>query len=331
MRIVVTGAAGFIGSHTCERLITRGHSVTAIDSFDEYLYPATIKRANARELARLANHDFRIIEGNICDRASVADAIGPDVDVVCHLAALAGVRPSLADPMRYVRTNVEGTALIIERMRALGLQRLVFASSSSVYGAKSMTMPGGVTAFREDDPCLTPASPYAATKRMSEIQLSAYRDLFGLGVVALRFFTVYGPRQRPDMAIHKFAAAIARGEKITLFGDGSSRRDYTYIDDIVTGVVAAIERVTPHQYDIINLGGTATISLREVVDVIARTVGKTPVIDWQPDQPGDVPITYADISRARALLDYEPTTDVATGIARFWDWYRATGDQSRST
>src|SRR5690606_38075993 len=204
--------------------------------------PAEIKRANAAALARLPADRFRLIEGDICDPATVAEAIDEGVDVVCHLAALAGVRPSLDQPLRYYRTNIEGTGVILERMRELGLRRLVFASSSSVYGIKPADggeLPASAE-FREDDPCLQPASPYAATKRMNELQLSTYRDLFGIGVFALRFFTVYGPRQRTDMAIAKFTKAIAAGKPITLFGDGSSRRDYTYIDDIVSGTVAAI-------------------------------------------------------------------------------------------
>lgn len=331
MRIVVTGAAGFIGSHTCERLITRGHSVTGLDAFDGYLYPSEVKRANARELARLPGDRFRLVEADICDRAAVAAAIGPDTDVVCHLAALAGVRPSLVDPLRYLRTNIEGTGVIAERMREVGLQRLVFASSSSVYGAKRGADPREVAAFREDDPCLTPASPYAASKRMNELQLSTYRDLFGIGVFALRFFTVYGPRQRPDMAINKFTTAIAAGEPITLFGDGQSRRDYTYIDDIVAGTVSAIERITPGAYELVNLGGTGTISLRELVTVIEQVVGKPATIDWQPDQPGDVPVTYANIDRAKALLGYAPTTPIQVGIARYWEWRRATGGRSPRT
>jgi len=319
MRIVVTGAAGFIGSHTCERLVANGHDVIGLDSFDGYLYPADIKRRNVVDLARLPG--FRLVEADICDRDAIAAVITPDVDVVCHLAALAGVRPSLAEPLRYLRTNIEGTGVIIERMRTLGLPRLVFASSSSVYGAKRGTE---IAAFREDDPCLTPASPYAATKRMNELQLSTYRDLFGLGVFALRYFTVYGPRQRPDMAIAKFTHAIAAGTPITLFGDGSSRRDYTFIDDIVAGTVAAIERVQPGAYEIFNLGGTQTISLAELVEAIERTVGKRATIDRQPDQPGDVPITYANIDRARAALDYAPTTRPDAGIARYWDWLQRT-------
>jgi UDP-glucuronate 4-epimerase len=318
MRIVVTGAAGFIGSHTCERLVARGHDVIGLDAFDDYLYGAELKRRNAADLAKLPR--FQIVEGNICDAATVASAISQDVDVVCHLAALAGVRPSLAQPLRYLRTNIEGTGVIIERMRALGLQRLVFASSSSVYGAKRGET---IAAFREDDPCLTPASPYAATKRMNELQLSAYRDLFGLGVFALRFFTVYGPRQRSDMAIAKFTKAIASEQPITVFGDGSSRRDYTFIEDIVTGTVAAVERIAAGSYEIVNLGGTRTISLSDLIATIERVVGKSAIVDRQPEQPGDVPITYANIDRARSLLGYEPTTPPDAGIARYWDWLRA--------
>jgi UDP-glucuronate 4-epimerase len=313
VQIVVTGAAGFIGSHTCERLVARGHDVVGLDAFDGFLYPAEVKRRNAEALASLPR--FRLVEGNIRDASAVAAAITADVDVVCHLAALAGVRPSIAQPLEYIRTNIEGTGVIVERMRALGLTRLVFASSSSVYGARS-----GGEAFREDDPCLHPASPYAATKRMAELQLSTYRDLFGIGVLALRYFTVYGPRQRPDMAIAKFTAAIARGAPIALFGDGSSRRDYTFIDDIVSGTVAAIERVVPRAYEIYNLGGTGTISLIELVRTIERVVGKPAQIDWQPDQPGDVPLTFANVDRARAALGYEPTTPPEIGIARYWDW-----------
>lgn len=315
MRIVVTGAAGFIGSHTCERLVAQGHEVIGLDSFDGYLYPAEVKRQNAAELAALPR--FRLVEGDLCDAGVVASVVTPDVDVVCHLAALAGVRPSLAQPLRYLRTNIEGTGVIVERMRELGLTRLVFASSSSVYGAKRGAE---VAAFREDDPCLTPASPYAATKRMNELQLSTYRDLFGIGVFALRYFTVYGPRQRPDMAIAKFTRAIAAGAPITLFGDGSSRRDYTFIDDIVAGTVAAIERVAPGAYEIFNLGGTQTISLAELVGLIEGIVGKRAVIERQPDQPGDVPITFANIDRARAALGYAPTTRPDAGIARYWEW-----------
>jgi UDP-glucuronate 4-epimerase len=330
VHVVVTGAAGFIGSHTCERLVAAGHRVTGVDAFDGYLYSADVKRANAAELARLPADRFTLRTADVCDAGAMAAAIGPGVDVVCHLAALAGVRPSLAEPLRYLRTNIEGTGVVIERMRALGLQRLVFASSSSVYGIRSgleeaAAADAGALAFRESDPCLAPASPYAATKRMNELQLSTYRDLFGLGVIALRFFTVYGPRQRPDMAIAKFTGAIARGEPIAMFGDGTTRRDYTFIDDIVTGVVAAIERVVPGQYDLVNLGGTRTTSLRELIDLIARVVGEPARIEQRPLQPGDVPITYASVDRARALLGYAPTTRPEEGVPRYWAWLRDSG------
>jgi len=326
MHIAVTGAAGFIGSHLCEALVGRGHRVLGIDSFDSYLYPAAIKRANATHLADALDADrFQLVESDIADAQAMSRLCGADdIDVVCHLAALAGVRPSLRDPLRYIRTNLHGTTCILEALRHAGKTRFVFASSSSVYGARGEGQDlATVAAFREDDPCLRPASPYAATKRSGELLCSSYRDLFGIGIASLRFFTVYGPRQRPDMAIHKFVAAIAAGQPITVFGDGSSRRDYTYIDDIVAGTVAACERVAPEQYTIYNLGGTSTVSLAELIATIEGVVGKKAIIDRQPMQPGDVPITYANIENSARDLDYAPTTDVDTGVRRFWDWYRA--------
>ena len=325
MKIVVTGAAGFIGSHTCERLVALGHQVVGLDVFDAYLYPAGPKRANAGDLvAGLDPARFRLVEGDICDADLIGELLGNDVDVVCHLAALAGVRPSLAEPLRYVRANVHGTTVILEAMRTHGLKRLVFASSSSVYGVRAE--PGQelatIAAFREDDPCLHPASPYAATKRAGEMLCSTYRDLYGIGSSSLRFFTVHGPRQRPDMAIHKFVKAIAAGQPITLFGDGSSRRDYTYIDDIVSGTVAACERIAPGALDVYNLGGTHTTSLAELVAACEDVVGRAARIERLPLQPGDVPVTYADITNAARDLGYHPTTEVRDGIGRFWDWYR---------
>jgi UDP-glucuronate 4-epimerase len=324
MRVLLTGAAGFIGSHTCERLVGLGHQVVGVDGFDEYLYPAGPKRANAAELARLPRERFRLVEADVCDAPAMNALLDGGVDVVCHLAALAGVRPSIAEPLRYVRANLHGTTVILEGMRARGLQRLVFASSSSVYGVRAE--PGQelarVAAFREDDPCLHPASPYAATKRAGEMLCSTYRDLFGIGSSSLRFFTVFGPRQRPDMAIHKFVAAIAADRPITLFGDGSTRRDYTFIDDIVSGTVAAVERVRPGALEVYNLGGTHTTSLAELVALCEQVVGKPAKIERLPLQPGDVPVTYADITCAHRDLDYQPTTRTADGIARFWEWYR---------
>jgi UDP-glucuronate 4-epimerase len=324
MNVVVTGAAGFIGSHVCERLVAAGERVIGIDAFDDYLYPAAVKRANATTLARLPPDRFRLVEADICDRSAIASVLTGEVDVVCHLAALAGVRPSIAEPLRYLRANIEGTGVIVECMRHAGLKRLVFASSSSVYGVRERANQGAdVVAFREDDPCLAPASPYAATKRMNELQLATYRDLFGIGVFALRFFTVYGPRQRPDMAIAKFITAIAEQRPITVFGDGSSRRDYTFIDDVVAGTLSAIHMVQPGSYEIFNLGGTRTISLAELVAICERVVGQPAKINRQPDQPGDVPITYANIDRARDALGYSPHTTVDVGIARYWEWLQA--------
>jgi UDP-glucuronate 4-epimerase len=325
VKIALTGAAGFIGSHTCESLVRRGHEVVGIDSFDGTLYPSNVKRANAAALDDALGARFRLVEADICDRAAMQQMIGDrSIDVVCHLAALAGVRPSLANPARYIRTNLEGTTNLLEAMRAAGHARLVFASSSSVYGSRGE--PGAldrVTAFREDDPCLTPASPYAATKRAGELLCSTYRDLYGIGASCLRFFTVYGPRQRHDMAIHQFVTAVAGGRPITLYGDGSTRRDYTFIDDIVAGTVAAIERVAPAAFAIYNLGGTRTTSLAELVALIERTVGRSAVIERRPLAPGDVPVTYADITDAQRDLGYSPTTPIAEGIDRFWQWLSA--------
>jgi UDP-glucuronate 4-epimerase len=327
MHVVLTGAAGFIGSHTAEALVARGHRVTGIDSFDGYLYPALIKRRTAAALtASLPADRFTLVEADIGDLVAMQRVVGADdVDVLCHLAALAGVRPSLAEPLRYIRTNLHGTTVLLEVLAKARSKRLVFASSSSVYGARGDGDGdlSKVAAFREDDPCLTPASPYAATKRAGELLCSTYRDLYGIGVSSLRFFTVYGPRQRPDMAIHKFVKAVSRGEAMPLFGDGSSRRDYTFIADIVAGTVAAIERIEPAAFTIYNLGGTSTISLSELVATVERVVGKPAILDRKPVQPGDVPITFADITNSARDLGYSPTTGVEDGIRAFWDWYQA--------
>ncbi len=326
MKVLLTGAAGFIGSHTAEALVARGHEVIGVDAFDDYLYPAAPKRANAADItARLDAGKFHLVEADICDQARMRELIA-GVDVVCHLAALAGVRPSLVEPLRYIRTNLHGTTVILEAMREHGVTRLAFASSSSVYGSRGegedLTK---VEPFREDDPCLTPASPYAATKRSGELLCSTYRDLYGIGIASLRFFTVYGPRQRPDMAISKFVDAIVHDRPITLFGDGSSRRDYTFIADIVAGTVAACERVQPKSYTVYNLGGTETTTLQELVDIVQEVVGKKARIERLPMQPGDVPITFADISNSHRDLGYAPTTGVREGVQAYWDWYQKQG------
>lgn len=315
MKILVTGAAGFIGSHLVERLLASGHDVVGLDSFDSYLYDAETKERNAALL--VGKPRFALVRGDIVDRALVAE-LCRGKDLVVHLAALAGVRPSIQDPPRYARTNVEGTVSVLEGCRTGGVSRLVFASSSSVYGARDLA----TAAFCEDDPCLCPASPYAATKRSGELLCSTYRDLFGLGVASLRFFTVYGPRQRPEMAIHKFTRAIAAGQPVTLFGDGTTARDYTYIDDIIDGTTAACQQVAPGDLSIFNLGGSRTTTLARLVQLVGEALGIEPRIDWQPAQPGDVPITFADVSRSERELGYAPKVPIEEGIRRFVAWFR---------
>jgi UDP-glucuronate 4-epimerase len=315
MRVLVTGAAGFIGSHLCERLLVEGHEVIGLDSFDSFLYDAETKERNVAELGTRAG--FRLVRGDILDGPLVAD-LARDVDLVVHLAALAGVRPSIADPPRYARVNLEGTTNVLEACRAARVHRMVFASSSSVYGARDAAS----VPFRENDPCLAPASPYAATKRAGELLCSTYRDLFGIGIVSLRYFTVYGPRQRPEMAIHKFTRAIAADRAVVLYGDGSSARDYTYVDDIIDGTYSACCKVSPGDLDIYNLGGSRTTTLRDLAERIARELGRELKIDWEPEQPGDVPITFADVSLPGKELGYAPKVPIEEGIARFVAWYR---------
>jgi UDP-glucuronate 4-epimerase len=314
-KILVTGAAGFIGSHLCERLLAEGHDVVGLDSFDTYLYDAETKERNVAPL--VGRERFRLVRGNILDDALVKELCVAR-DVVVHLAALAGVRPSIAEPTRYMRVNVEGTTQIFEAVRAAGVQRVVFASSSSVYGAR----PGETGGFHEDDPCLQPASPYAATKRAGELLCSTYRDLFGIGFTSLRFFTVYGPRQRPEMAIHKFARAIAAGKPVTLFGDGGTARDYTFVADIIDGTYASIMKVAPGDLNVYNLGGSRTTTLARLIDLIGQALGKEPIREYAPEQPGDVPITFADVSRAGKELGYAPHVSIEQGIERFAAWFR---------
>ena len=310
MRILVTGAAGFIGSNLAEALLRRGDAVVGLDNFNDYYDPG-IKRRN---LARAAGHpQFTLWERDICDASAVRavfEVYRPEV--VVHLAARAGVRPSIQDPNLYHRVNVIGSQHILDACRDFGGPQLVFASSSSVYGG-SERVP-----FREDDPVARPISPYAATKRMNELQAHVYSHLYGLRVTMLRFFTVYGPRQRPDMAIHKFARAILDGRPVTMYGDGSSRRDYTYIDDIISGVLAAIDH--PRPYDIFNLGESRTVSLSELIGLLESVLGRRAVIDRQPPQPGDVPMTCADITHARTVLGWEPCTPVEEGLRHFAEW-----------
>ena len=308
-RILVTGGAGFIGSHTTERLLARGDDVVVLDNFNDAYDPA-IKRANAAALS-----GARIVTGDIRDRELVRKLFAEGrFDAVVHLAAMAGVRPSLLDPLHYEDVNMRGTMTLLEEARARRGLRFVFASSSSVYGARDKVP------FSEADDIPHPVSPYAATKRAGELMCYTYHHLFGVPVSCLRFFTVYGPRQRPEMAIAKFTRSILDGEPIPFFGDGSTRRDYTYVDDIVDGVVAALDRCSG--YEIYNLGESATTSLSELVDALAKAIGKPAILDRQPNQPGDVPLTCADVSNARAQLGYEPRTPVSVGLARYVAWYR---------
>lgn len=309
--ILVTGVGGFIGSHLADRLLADGYDVVGLDNFDNFYDPA-IKRRNLRNA--LNNKRFRLIEGDIRDAETLQRA-GEGSDVVVHLAARAGVRPSIRDPLLYEDVNIRGTINILDMCRKKGIPRLLFGSSSSVYGVSSKVP------FSEDDPVGCPISPYAASKRAAELMSFTYHHLYGLSITCLRFFTVYGPRQRPEMAIHKFTRCIDQGQEITLFGDGTSARDYTYVDDIVDGIMAALHQ--PAGFEIINLGGSQTTELRELVSLIEDALGKRAKIKRLPDQPGDVPITYADISKAKRLLGYSPKVSVSEGVPRFVEWFRA--------
>jgi UDP-glucuronate 4-epimerase len=311
---VVTGAAGFIGSHLVERLLRDGHRVVGIDSFDSF-YDPRLKEANL-ELAQ-ASPLFRLVRGDIRDE-SVIDAAfrGDGVDVVVHLAARAGVRPSIQDPLLYAAVNVEGTTRVLEAARRHGVPRFVLASSSSVYGNNSQVP------FSEKDPVEGPISPYAATKRACELIAHSYHHLFGIDMACLRLFTVFGPRQRPDLAIRRFATLMANGREIEMYGDGSSARDYTYVDDIVEGVVRAAERVK--DFRIWNLGGSHPVSLAELVSRLAAALGVDAKIKRLPKQPGDVDRTWADVSAAARELDWSPQVDLDSGLARFVRWFRET-------
>lgn len=310
--MLVTGAAGFIGSHLVDQLLARGERVIGLDNFDPFYAPA-IKRDNLAAASR--SPGFRLVEGDIRNGQLVLELLRAEsVDRIVHLAARAGVRPSIADPALYADVNVRGTTTVFEAARRAGVRRVVWASSSSVYGGNTKVP------FHEDDPVERPVSPYAATKRACELLAATYHQLYGLDLIGLRFFTVYGPRQRPEMAIHLFTRAISQGVPLPYFGDGSSRRDYTYIDDCIHGVLAALDR--GQGLALYNLGESATTSLSELVALIGTAVGREPVLDRRPEQPGDVPVTYADIGRARRDLGYDPRVAVREGIERFVAWYR---------
>lgn len=318
--ILVTGGAGFIGSHLVDRLLAQGHAVTVIDDFNDFYDPA-LKRANVAP--HLTDVRYTLREGDIRDLAFLEQVFAAGhFDAVVHLAARAGVRPSLAEPVLYQEVNVAGTQNIFEMCRKYGVLRCIFGSSSSVYGINSKVP------FSEDDPIFQPISPYAATKAAGELLAHVYSHLYGIRMLCLRFFTVYGPRQRPDLAIHKFTRLIDHGRPIPMYGDGSTRRDYTYIDDIVAGIMAALT-YNGSQYEVINLGNSHTVYLRDLIAMLEDALGKKAVIERMPAQPGDVPQTYADISKARRLLHYAPQTDIKDGINKFVVWYRETAAVSR--
>lgn len=314
-RVIVTGGAGFIGSHVVDSLLARGSEVVAIDSFDGF-YDPRLKRNNIA--AASGNPGFRLIEADIRDVDAVDSVLGDgSYDAMIHLAAAVGVRPSIADPMRYVRMNVEGTVGALQLAERKSIGRFVFGSSSSVYGDTARVP------FVETDPAVRPISPYAATKRAGELLCHAAHHVTGLSVMCLRFFTVYGPRQRPDLAIHKFVSLIDNDEPITLFGDGESRRDYTHITDIVSGVSAALDYATSDQVlETVNLGGGQPISVLGLVKLLEKYLGKTASIEWLPAQTGDVRQTSASIDKASRLLDFQPRVSLDEGLSGFVEWYR---------
>ena len=310
MRILVTGGAGFIGSHLAEKLLAAGHDVVILDDFNDF-YDPQIKHANIAGFAR----EVTLYHVDLRDSESVRSLFHREkVNAIAHLAARAGVRPSIQQPRLYYDTNVTGTLHLLEAARVTGVDRFVFASSSSVYGA-SKTVP-----FSEDEHLSQTFSPYAATKVAGEFLCSTYSHLYNLRVLALRYFTVYGPRQRPDLAIHQFTRRIYAGQPIDQFGDGTTRRDYTYIDDIIQGTMAALEYEGP-KFNIFNLGESETVQLKDLIAAIENALGRKAKINRLPEQPGDVPLTCADISKARKLLGYKPTTRFSEGLPRFIDWF----------
>jgi len=311
VRILVTGGAGFIGSHVCERLLREGHEVSVIDDLNNFYSPKA-KLANLEAIRRCGTLAF--YRGDITDRAAVAEVFEESrPEAVIHLAARAGVRPSLEEPLLYGQVNVQGTLTLLEASRQCCTEKFLFASSSSIYGMANRVP------FSEEDFLNLPVSPYAATKIAGEKLAYTYAHLYGLQVICLRFFTVYGPRQRPDLAIRKFITMIDRGQPIPVFGDGLSGRDYTFVNDTVQGIMGALEHDCA--YDTFNLGNSHPVQLITLIRTIEQALGKKAEIQWLPDQPGDVPITYADISKARKLLGYRPQTSLAEGIQAFLKWH----------
>jgi UDP-glucuronate 4-epimerase len=313
MNVLVTGGAGFIGSHVCERLLHAGHAVWALDDLNPFYSPA-LKERNIAEIKSLGK-PFTFIRADLCDKAVLEKVFDETrFDQIIHLAARAGVRPSLEDPGLYQQVNVGGTVNLLEAARKRGVKKMVMASSSSVYGVNEKVP------FAESDPVFAAISPYAATKLACEALGHVYHHVYGMDLVMLRFFTVYGPRQRPDLAIHKFAKLIAAGKPIPVFGDGSTARDYTYITDILDGVMACLER--EFGFEIFNLGESQTVTLNRLIELLEQSLGRKAIIEHLPAQAGDVPITYADISKSRQQLGYAPNVKIEEGIPKFVEWLR---------
>jgi UDP-glucuronate 4-epimerase len=316
VRIFLTGAAGFLGSHLAEALLARGDEVVGFDNFDPYYDPAK-KEENVRDLSRWPG--WFLLRGDIRDRGHVRRVVTADrFDAIVHLAARAGVRPSIEEPELYADVNVVGTAVLLEAAHRAGIRRFVFASSSSVYGSDS------VAPFRTDARADRPISPYAATKRAGELLCAAHASLHGTSIASLRYFTIYGPRQRPDMAIMKFIERIDKSRPILVYGDGSARRDFTYVDDAVSGTVKALERIGDGAgHRIYNIGEATTISLSDLIGVVERAMGRKAILEPAVDQPGDVPITHADIDESRREIGYDPRIGIEEGVRRQVDWYNA--------
>lgn len=308
---MITGAAGFIGSHLTERLLTDGNHVIGIDNFDDF-YDPQVKRRNIE--ASLADENFGLIEADIRDSSAMDEAVGQGVETIVHLAARAGVRPSIEQPVLYADVNINGTVVMLEAARQHNVSKFIFGSSSSVYG-NNKKVP-----FAEADNVDYPISPYAATKKACELICHTYHSLYKIDITCLRFFTVYGPRQRPDLAIHKFARLIEEGKSIPVFGDGSMMRDFTYIDDIIAGTVAAMDKCSG--YNIYNLGESEPIRLGELIEYIEQALGKKAKKEYLPKQPGDVEQTYADVTRAAKELGYKPSTHIKEGLTNFVNWLR---------
>lgn len=313
MKVLVTGGAGFIGSHLCERMLDTGYQVICLDNFNDF-YSPKIKEEN---IAKALHHpNFTLVRGDILDNTQLNEIfLKHKIRKIVHLAAMAGVRPSLLSPAQYVDVDIKGTVNLLEKTRVFKIEQFIFASSSSVYGINKKVP------FSEEDDTNLQISPYATAKKAAELYCQTYHLLYKIPVTILRIFTVYGPRQRPDMAIYKFTELMSKGEPIQMFGDGSSKRDYTYIDDAVQGILNVLENA--YQFEIFNLGSSNTISLKGLIELIGKALGEIPRIENLPNQPGDVPITYSDISKAGNLLKYQPQTSIEEGVKKFVEWFKA--------